>query len=307
MLQVKRTLLGARRLATISVSMRGAPIFGPSLTEGVGEVAEAGSGFAKGDVVFATGVSGAWSAPGAPLAADAACTVKLPPGTSAWQGAHFAAVATATGLLAPVNAGDAVLHLGAEGAVGQLVAQLCAARGAFALSLVGADVPDPEDAVDVLKNLGAHASVPAHFASAPAFRALVAALPAKPKLFLIDASSLDAPAVDALFAAAGKGVAAGRKAVDGADARDVRDVRRPAWLFSGSATPRPRPGELRFSFSQLCSIAVSFLDACLPNADGASTPGGPPHTGLKASESRRRCSLRTCRPRRFRHVWRSAP
>ena len=134
--------------------MRGAPVRGQVLTDGVGVVERGGHGFNAGDLVHARGLRGTW-ADRAPLEADATRVVKLPPATPvARAAASFAAAATAYGLLRDVDAGDVVIHLGAEGAVGQCVAQICGARGAKALGLVSGDVLDPEDAVDAGEGVG---------------------------------------------------------------------------------------------------------------------------------------------------------
>ena len=98
--------------------MRGAPVRGTVLTDGVGVVERGGHGFNAGDLVHARGLRGTW-ADRAPLEADATRVVKLPPATPvARAAASFAAAATAYGLLRDVDAGDVVIHLGAEGAVG---------------------------------------------------------------------------------------------------------------------------------------------------------------------------------------------
>ena len=219
-----------RRLAsTLSVEMRGAAIRGPVLTDGVGVVERGGHGFNAGDLVHARGLRGTW-ADRAPLEADATRVVKLPPATPvARAAASFAAAATAYGLLRDVDAGDVVIHLGAEGAVGQCVAQICGARGAKALGLVSGDVLDPEDAVDVLKNLGAVAAAPARFARDPACRALVAdlleAAPSDTATLLVDCERIDVAAVNEVLRAAAHGAGAGRAAMASADARDVRDAK----------------------------------------------------------------------------------
>ena len=69
--------LPRRGFATVRVTMRAAPITGASLTEGVGVVAEAGGGFAKGDVVYATGVSASWG-DARPVDVEAARAVAAP-------------------------------------------------------------------------------------------------------------------------------------------------------------------------------------------------------------------------------------
>ena len=60
--------------------MRGAPVRGPVLTDGVGVVERGGHGFNAGDLVHARGLRGTW-ADRAPLEADATRVVKLPPAT----------------------------------------------------------------------------------------------------------------------------------------------------------------------------------------------------------------------------------
>jgi NADPH:quinone reductase-like Zn-dependent oxidoreductase len=119
-----------------------------------GVVEQAEGDLAKGDLVFAPTLRCAWG-DAATVTVDAKALVKVPPSVPHAQAAHLGAAAAAAALLDGAVAGDVVLHLGGEGAVGQVAAQLCAARGVSLVSLVGADVADAEDAVEVLKNLGA--------------------------------------------------------------------------------------------------------------------------------------------------------
>jgi len=258
----------ARGFATVAVRMTAAPVLGPALTEGVGVVESAAEGLKKGDLVFARGLGGTWG-DAAAVQVDPGNLTKLPEGTEPLAGATFGAAATAYRLTVGLAPGGAVVHLGAEGPVGQAVAQLCAARGCHALSFVSAEVPDPEEAVDVLKNLGATAAAPAAFAAAPAFRELVKAVGA-PSLMLVDASTMDMKCVDAILAAAKGGVAAGRKAVEAADPRDVRDAKTVQYLHSALAAG----GKVcTYGGPGLASVGATAVEAAGPDMEAFAEAG----------------------------------
>lgn len=211
-----------RRLAT--VRLVGAPIKGSSVTEGVGVVEGGGGAYEKGDLVYASKLSGSWGETGGVLTVDDGSLTKLPGAPSLASAAHLGAAATACSLLGSAVAGDVVVLVGGEGAVGQVAAQVAAARGVKLVSLVSPDVADAEDAVDVLKNLGATVAAPADFAASPTFRSVVADL-GTPSLLLVEGSKFDAQSVDGLLAAAAQGTAKGRVAVEAADPVDVRDAK----------------------------------------------------------------------------------
>ena len=211
----------ASRRSLATLRLVSAPIKGPEMAGAAGVVEQAEGDLAKGDLVFAPTLRCAWG-DAATVKVDAKALVKVPPSVPPAQAAHLGAAAAAAALLDGAVAGDVVLHLGGEGAVGQVAAQLCAARGVSLVSLVGADVADAEDAVEVLKNLGAVCAAPAAFARTPTFRGVVADLGA-PSLLLVDAANIDAPAVNALLDA--EGAAARRGALAAAHAVDVRDAK----------------------------------------------------------------------------------
>ena len=149
----------ASRRSLATLRLVSAPIRGPEMAGAAGVVEQAEGDLAKGDLVFAPTLRCAWG-DAATVTVDAKALVKVPPSVPPAQAAHLGAAAAAAALLDGAVAGDVVLHLGGEGAVGQVAAQLCAARGVSLVSLVGADVADAEDAVEVLKNLGAVCAAP---------------------------------------------------------------------------------------------------------------------------------------------------
>lgn len=217
--------LSRRGMASVSLRMTGAPITGPVLTEGVGYVeASDDKHLAVGDRVFATKLRGAWGGEDERVAADSARCFKVPGDAPTARVANLASAVTAYKLLSGVEAGSVVLHLGGEGPVGQLVAQIGATREVHVVSLVSPHVLDPEAAVDVIKNLGAAAAAPASFATTATFRSVVRGFGDVARV-LVDVSGMDVIGANACLLGAAKSTSAGRKAVADAHPADVRDAK----------------------------------------------------------------------------------
>lgn len=201
--------------------------------DGVGIVEKAGAEtrFAANDLAYAALTEGLKSVANV----EAAKTLKLPPNTPVEFGAFLASACTAYRLLAGTKEGDVVVHAGGEGAVGQCLAQLAALRGVHLVSLVSSDVP-AQDAIDLLKNLGARVAAPAAFAQTPTFREVVADL-GKPVMVVVDLCRVDVPAVASILAAVKKGYKHSKPTLTDADPIDKRDAKLITTLLETVAPP----------------------------------------------------------------------
>lgn len=205
----------------IALRMVASPV---ASNEGVGIVEAVGSQaaevFAKEDLAYSAAVGELKSL----AKIEASRAVKLPAGVPAEVGAFFASACTAYRILATTTAGDVVVHLGGQTAVGQCLAQLAAARGVQLVSLVSADVPAADDAVDLLKNLGAFAAAPAAYALDAAFRKLIRDLGA-PRLLVVDVSRSDVAAVNTILDAAKLSYSKAKAALEEAHAYDKLEAK----------------------------------------------------------------------------------
>ncbi|KAJ8599039.1 hypothetical protein CTAYLR_007688 [Chrysophaeum taylorii] len=218
----------------VAVRMLASPVTA-TLQEGVGVVEAVGdraaSLFKKDDLAFSPKFSGLKSV----AKVDASRAVKIPTAVPAELGAFFARACTAYRLLASTAPGDVVLHCGAEGAVGQCLAQLAAARDVTLISLVSS-VPYVDEAVDLLKNIGATVAAPAYYSQDGGFRSVVADL-GKPSLVILDVSAMDVKAVNTILQAATKPFSIAKAVLEDADAADKRDAHLVATLVETIAAP----------------------------------------------------------------------
>lgn len=184
--------------------------------EGVGVVEAVGSGvkgLAKGDTVVASlGGQGTWSTH-VVGDADAWTKVEGSVGDAALP-VEIAAVSVAAPVLgkllvsgaftggAGVGQGDVLVQNGAMSTVGQAVVQYAAARGAKSINIMRQN-NDWANSVYHLQGLGATQVVNEEYAGTPAFKALLADLPA-PKLGL---NCVGGAAATAVGAALGRGAA----------------------------------------------------------------------------------------------------
>lgn len=172
-----------------------------SMSEGVGVVEAAGgeSSFAKDDIVYSRQFSGVKSV----AKIDGKSAVKIPEKVPHEMSAFLAQACAAYRMLASTAEGDVVVNFGGETAVGQCLAQFAKKRGVTLVSLTSPEIPSPDDAVDHLKNIGAHVSMPSPYCRHPHMREIIQDV-GKAKLVLIDASAMDVKAINAIFSAFGK-------------------------------------------------------------------------------------------------------
>jgi len=198
--------------------------------EAVGEAARAR--FAKEDLAFSSQVGGLKSV----AKVDAKSAVKLPGRFPEVTGAFLAEACAAYRLLASTTAGDVVIHSGGESAVGQCLAQLAALRGVSLVSLVSRSTPSPDDAVELLKNIGATVAAPADYVFDASFRKVMADL-GPPSLVLLDASNVDLAAVASVLDASTRGFSAAKAALENAHPADRRDAKLVTTLLETIAHP----------------------------------------------------------------------
>lgn len=147
-----------------------------------------------------------------------------------------------------------MIHAGGESAVGHCLAQLAvrevisglsarafcfvyqAARGVTLISLVSADVPSTDDAVELLKNIGATIAVPAPYVRDSAFRKVMSDIDA-PRLVIMDMSRTDVLAVNSIFGAAKVRFSTAKAALESAHQFDKRDAKLVTTLLETIAAP----------------------------------------------------------------------
>ena len=99
-----------------------------------------------------------------------------------------------------------------------------AARGVKTIAVISSDVQECSEAVDLLKNIGAEVALPANMVIGTTFREICADLgPAS--LLVVDVSTMDCAAVNAVLAAPKAGFSKARALLESSDERDVRDAK----------------------------------------------------------------------------------
>mmetsp|Transcript_14144 Transcript_14144/g.18906 ORF Transcript_14144/g.18906 Transcript_14144/m.18906 type:complete len:328 (-) Transcript_14144:376-1359(-) len=202
------------------------------------------------------------------VAIESDLCMKLPSEIRPEVGALFGAACAADRLLASSVAGDTVIHLGGDSALGQCLAQFARQRNIQLISLVSPEVPEYEQTIELLKNLGALLAAPLDYALTPAFRQIIAQDLDLASLLIIDMTYIDSQAVNTILAATNNGsISSIRSVLQTADPRDIHDAKRINALVAAST-----PGAAFYTYSANSATPIRgsapfFPEDALAHAD----------------------------------------